>query len=143
MPKDQPLALSVALTCTGRATLRQPDCVHLVVDAPLLARISKSLAALSALNIAGARITLPFDASATFTGKGSPWPMEDRKDACFVVLSLQLHVEPNGLHIEVREVYDEDVLHGAIEFRDQPALREALRRQWRESVEETGEATHG
>lgn len=136
MSEETPLALQIALTCAGRATLSQPDCVRIVFDEPLLTRISKSLAALGALDLAGARITLPLDAVATFTANGRPWPSEDRKDASFVVFSLRMHVEPERLHIEFREAYEKDVLDGFFEFRDLPALREALRQLWRWSEEE-------
>lgn len=133
MSEEIPLALQITLTCTGRATLHQPDCVHIVFDETLLAKISKCLAALGAIDLAGARITLPLDAVATFTANGRPWPSEDRKDASVVVLALQMHVEPERLHIEFREACGEDVLDGFVEFCDLPALREALRRPWRGS----------
>lgn len=136
MSEETPLALQIELACTGSATLRQPDCVRLVFDEPLLATIAKCLAALGALDLAGAEIALPLNAVATFTANGCPWPLEDRKDASFVVFSMQIHVEPERLHIEVLGAYGEDVLHGFVEFRDLPALREALRRLWRGSSEE-------
>ncbi len=136
MSEEIPLALQIALTCAGRATLRQPDCVRLVFDETLLAKISKCLAALCALDLTGTRITLPLDAVAPFTANDRPWPSEDRKDGGFVVFCLQMHIEPERLHIEVLEAYEEDVLNGFVEFRDQPALREALRRLWRGSFGE-------
>lgn len=136
MSKQKKLAMPVALTCAGAATLAQPDRLHLVIGDQLLCDIAKALAALAALQVANSRITIPLGTTDGFTASSEPWPSGDRKDGRFAVSSVWLHVEPQRLHIEVWESYGDDVLHGFVEFAQLPTLRDALKRQRRASEEE-------
>ncbi|MDI9688526.1 hypothetical protein [Burkholderia cenocepacia] len=121
----KPLVARVALTCTGSATLRQPDRLQLTFDEPLLRSIAKALAILAVIDETGTQITLPLGDTDAFFCNGSHWSSKAGSDGGFVVSTSWIHVDSERLHVEVWDSYSDDELHGFVEFAEMPALREA------------------